>query len=92
MTKPKRVRTRTAGVRGYKAVTRNTVFGNPFRVGVDCSSRAEAVTLFEAWIKDQAELVALAKVRLKGRDLACACPLDEPCHADVWLRLVNEGD
>lgn len=27
---------------------------------------------------------------LRGKDLACWCPLDQPCHADVLLRLVNK--
>jgi hypothetical protein len=27
---------------------------------------------------------------LRGRDLACYCPLDEPCHADVLLEFANE--
>jgi len=27
--------------------------------------------------------------QLRGRDLACWCPLDQPCHADVLLRLAN---
>lgn len=31
---------------------------------------------FEAWIAP-----------LRGRDLACWCPLDQPCHADVLLEL-----
>lgn len=26
---------------------------------------------------------------LRGRDLACWCPLDQPCHADVLLDLAN---
>jgi hypothetical protein len=26
---------------------------------------------------------------LRGRDLACWCPLDQPCHADVLLQLAN---
>lgn len=26
---------------------------------------------------------------LGGRDLACWCPLDQPCHADVLLELAN---
>ena len=26
---------------------------------------------------------------LAGRDLACWCPLDEPCHADVLLEVAN---
>lgn len=28
---------------------------------------------------------------LTGRDLACWCPLDQPCHADVLLALANEA-
>jgi hypothetical protein len=28
---------------------------------------------------------------LRGHDLACWCPLDKPCHADVLLRLANTG-
>lgn len=28
---------------------------------------------------------------LRGRDLACWCPLDQPCHADVLLELANGG-
>lgn len=28
---------------------------------------------------------------LAGRDLACWCPLDQPCHADVLLELANGG-
>lgn len=27
--------------------------------------------------------------QLAGRDVACWCPLDQPCHADVLLRLAN---
>jgi hypothetical protein len=29
--------------------------------------------------------------QLAGRDLACWCPLDQPCHADVLLELANGG-
>ena len=28
---------------------------------------------------------------LRGRDLACWCPLGQPCHADVLLELANGG-
>ncbi len=28
---------------------------------------------------------------LRGKDLMCFCPLDQPCHADVLLKLANEG-
>ena len=30
-----------------------------------------------------------AKQRLAGLDLACWCPLDKPCHADVLLKIAN---
>jgi len=26
---------------------------------------------------------------LSGKDLACWCPLDQPCHADVLLEIAN---
>ncbi|MEU6543937.1 DUF4326 domain-containing protein [Streptomyces sp. NPDC046859] len=26
---------------------------------------------------------------LRGKDLACTCPPDKPCHADVLLKLAN---
>ncbi len=29
------------------------------------------------------------KRELKGKDLMCWCKLDEPCHADILLRLAN---
>lgn len=29
--------------------------------------------------------------KLRGKNLACFCPLDQPCHADVLLELAN-GD
>jgi hypothetical protein len=30
-----------------------------------------------------------ARQDLAGKDLVCACPLDEPCHADVLIRWAN---
>ena len=35
-----------------------------------------------------------ARVRreLAGKDLACWCPLDQPCHADVLLEIANQED
>jgi hypothetical protein len=29
---------------------------------------------------------------LRGKDLACWCPLDQPCHADVLLDLANVAE
>jgi hypothetical protein len=56
----------------------------------------QAVVLYRLWISNWAvgdrpvtrpEPQDFAK--LAGRDLACWCPLDEPCHADVLLELAN---
>jgi hypothetical protein len=27
---------------------------------------------------------------LKGKNLACWCPLDQPCHADILLEMANK--
>lgn len=32
---------------------------------------------------------AEVRAALAGRDLACWCPLDQPCHADVLLGIAN---
>ncbi|QFG09093.1 DUF4326 domain-containing protein [Mycobacterium phage ThulaThula] len=29
------------------------------------------------------------RYELRGRDLVCWCPLDQPCHADVLLEIAN---
>ena len=64
-------------------VSRGTKWGNPFRVGD--IRRAEAVELYRRWIVDQ----PLDPSELAGKNLACWCRLDEPCHADVLLELAN---
>src|SRR5690348_9141001 len=33
----------------------------------------------------------LLVMELAGKDLACWCPLDMPCHADVLLEIANES-
>lgn len=56
----------------------------------------EAVRLYRALLTVRArdEVARLAKwlTPLAGRDLACWCPLDQPCHADVLLALANGQD
>lgn len=36
------------------------------------------------------QITEMARRELRGHDLACWCPLDEPCHADVLLELAND--
>lgn len=32
------------------------------------------------------------RAELAGRDLCCWCPIGQPCHADVLLRVANGGE
>jgi len=50
-----------------------------------------AVSAFRTWIEHppQAKLLASVKSKLRGKNLACWCKPDEPCHADVLLEIAN---
>jgi hypothetical protein len=39
---------------------------------------------------DYADIYEMIRAELGGHDLACWCPLDQPCHADVLLELAND--
>lgn len=93
-------------------VARPSKWGNPFAVGKTYAGfshvaigetirdRAHAVDYYRRWLKFTMTGINRereAAVELRGRDLACWCPLvDEagnrmPCHADVLLELANPG-
>ena len=107
MTAPKRIqRKRTKGWRmpeGTVYVGRPTKWGNPFRAGdpvtmkpwcwsVDQVADVEhAVGLFREYAQANVAIRFLIPRELRGRDLACWCPLDQPCHADVLLEIANGG-
>lgn len=52
---------------------------------------ARAVRFYRADLVAGRLRVSVDEVRqaLAGRDLACWCPLDQPCHADVLLAIAN---
>lgn len=78
-------------------VGRPSKWGNPFRVG--------EITILGGDTPDDDIIVAPENVleavqwyrrfapenlsELRGKDLMCWCPLDQPCHADVLLELAN---
>ena len=92
--KPKRIqRKRTKGWRMPENtiyVGRPTKFGNPFNWKT--MGRAEAVRKYRLWIQRLAYDYRNAPnpLELRGKSLACWCPLDQPCHADVLLELAND--
>jgi len=82
-------------------VSRPSRWGNPYRVGQAVHrgpafggrdeivrDAAHAVQLFRQWLFTQARSADLVPM-LRGKSLACWCPLDQPCHADVLLELAN---
>jgi hypothetical protein len=85
-------------------VARPTRWGNPYRFAdyraawpdaTDTQLRAMAVSDFRndllGRFGDRLDYppVPVIIAELRGRDLACWCPLDQPCHADVLLAIAN---
>jgi hypothetical protein len=67
-------------------------FANPFQAGTDGDgNRAHLTGLYRAYLSrpEHTELVQRIKTELRGKDLACWCPLNGPCHADVLLEIAN---
>ena len=84
------------------SVCRPGKWGNPFAVGSQGFIFEDGGAVFyrgagarpQDVVKQFRERVApklrdKARAELAGKDLACWCPLDQPCHADVLLELAN---
>lgn len=89
---PKRIqRKRTKGWKmpeGAVYVGRPTKWGNPFRI-TDQSTAQRTVELFRELVERGGWWAVNPKRHLRGKDLLCWCPLDQPCHADVLLEIAN---
>ncbi|MCG3203983.1 MAG: hypothetical protein KCHDKBKB_00660 [Elusimicrobia bacterium] len=84
-------------------VGRPTFWGNPYKEGdringIMVLGRGGAIAKYKEWlmsgVHDQAYDTSCtrsqaAKRDLRGFNLACWCPLDKPCHADVLLEIAN---
>jgi hypothetical protein len=68
------------------------MFGNPYKLSM--YPPRDAVGLFKRDIEETgyAGRVPVSQVPdlLRGMDLMCWCPLDQPCHADVLLEIANK--
>lgn len=98
-------RSRTPGSKlppGVVCVTRGTKWGNPHIVGAfgvdgmpyepvgpNGITAEEAVALYRADARAWLQANPRALDQLRGKDLACWCDLDAPCHADVLIELAN---
>lgn len=74
---------------GTVVVSRPTKWGNPHPLTL---GRDEAVRRYRDDLLAGRLPVTVEDVReqLRDRNLACYCPLDETCHADVLIAFANE--
>lgn len=90
------VRIQRKRVKGWKMpentvyVGRPTKWGNPYAVSCQASDgyKKKLIQQFESSMSIMLKQDAVAE--LKGKDLACWCALDSPCHADVLLKIANQ--
>jgi hypothetical protein len=72
-------------------IGRPSKWGNPFKIGKD-GDREEVIRLYEKWLRQQSELMAVIKKELQGKRLGCWCK-PASCHGDVLVRIADEeGD
>lgn len=76
-------------------VGRPTVWGNPFIVGSELIggkklSVEKSIALYRQYARDAFNEHDL-RACLRGKNLACWCPLDQPCHAEVLLEMANSA-
>jgi hypothetical protein len=74
-------------------------FANPHVMGKRCpgcspryvvhGTRAEVLALYRRHLEHNPELIERARQELVGKDLACFCKPEDPCHGDVLLEVVN---
>lgn len=88
---------------GTVYVGRPTKWGNPWTGNEPAAIRSDregtfwlvletdeaAVAMFRAFMLGRRDFQAMARSDLAGKDLACWCPLDHSCHADVLLEIAN---
>lgn len=78
-----------------KCVNRPLKYGNPLRIGDTTNNGMHLLTIEEilSLFRNYAlSTFGLQQIQrdLRGWNLACFCPLDQPCHADVLLELANQ--
>ena len=95
MNRPARIqRKRTKGWRmppNTVYVGRPSKFRNMCRVGVDVQTAEQAVFHFRRNVAHDEKYCEMVRQELQGKNLACWCSLDQPCHVDILLELANRG-
>lgn len=80
--------------RRTRYVGRGTAWGNPYQlddrippgdVRARVLDRVRVLVGYRRWLAEQLARDPAFLEPLRGRDLACWCPLTERCHADILL-------
>ena len=72
-------------------VGRPSKWGNPYALHLGrVYERTVALRFYRKWLREKILANAHFLDELKGKDIACWCRLDEPCHADVILKKLKE--
>lgn len=74
------------------SVCRPGKWGNLFYVGDESGTESveESVKKYRVWILGRMWQEGDYLSELRGKHLACFCPIGNPCHADTLLKLANQ--
>lgn len=76
---------------------RPTIWGNPFETAEEFRHWMNHNICFDISYSDfmrvlpQRNAIEKQMETLRGKQLACWCSLDKPCHADMLAELANRG-
>ncbi|MCV3209645.1 DUF4326 domain-containing protein [Mesorhizobium sp. YC-39] len=80
------------GLDGEDRIDRATASVDLFRRWLTGGKVNELIAAFLPRPKGPPPAFRLIQRDLRGKNLACWCKLDAPCHADVLLEIANRGD
>lgn len=82
---------------GVIYVGRPSKWGNPVKSPWPKPNAAQRVLIvaafekfFRQWLEQEPHARQMMIDELRGKDLACWCPVNRSCHADVLLQIANE--
>lgn len=76
---------------GVRSVARPSRWGNPWRLHRE-EEREEIMARYRAWLDQRlAEDPDFLEPLRQATGLACYCPLDRPCHADIILERLSRS-
>lgn len=69
-------------------VGRPTKWGNPYKPESEFGVEG-CLIRYRLYIEECQRVGYLNLNELKGKDLACWCPLNKPCHADILIKILE---